>query len=142
MAGSDPARRETGWTRSSRFWLLVGGGLGLALAIGLSTWRRPGPEPFRQKIDALAGRLVERHWASMHQAVRQIATDEGAKALFTSNPGLSGRIPTEASFLKLARSWRKLVQPLPEAVPRSGDGGLSYVKHGDQIEMKYRIPNG
>lgn len=109
--------------KSGRLWLLAGGGLGLLLALGFAAWKRQEPEPFRKKIDVLAGRLVERHWASLRQAVRQVATDEGTKVFFASNPGLAGRIPSEASFLKLARTWRPLVQPLPETVPRSGMGG-------------------
>lgn len=126
--------------------ICIGVGVLLVLAFGLLVFRRgtarEDPVRFKQKVDAMARNLIRDQWASMRQAVAQIRTDEGAKAFFAANPGLSPRIRSEAAFLKLARSWRHLVQPLPEVMPGLESRELSYVKGAGREEMRYRVPSG
>ena len=133
-------------TAHGRLWVFLGGSLALLLALGvcLARWKREvdSEARFRRRVDTLARNLVQTHWVSMRQAVSQIVTDEGAKALFAASPGLSPRIPSEDAFLAKARTWRALVRPLPEALPGLESRDLSYLKVKDQVEMRYRLPNG
>lgn len=134
--------------RPTRLWIGAGIGLGAMLMafLGTCAFRRgsadPEPEQFKRKVNAMAQDLIRDHWAAMRKAVEQIGTDEGAKAFFASNPGLSPRIPSETAFLETARTWRSILQPLPEVLPRLETHDLSYVKKTDQTEMSYRISNG
>lgn len=132
---------EAGKAGLPRPMWLAGLGLGVALVLGTCALRR-GAEPFKEKVNAMAQDLIREHWGAMRQAVGQIGTDEGAKAFYASNPGLSPRVASEIAFLELVRSWRPLVQSLPEALPALETRDLSYVRKGDQTEMSYRIANG
>jgi len=144
MTESDSLESEAPDPRPMR--ICLGVGVLLVLSLGLFAFRdgsaKEDPAQFRQKVDAMARNLIRDQWASMRQTVIQIGTDEGAKAFFASNPGLTPRIHSEAAFLKLARSWRPLVQPLPEVLPRLESRDLSYVKGAGREEMRYRVPNG
>jgi hypothetical protein len=55
---------------------------------------------------------------------------------------LSPRISSEAAFLGKVRTWRSLLQPLPDVLPGLETHDLSFVKKVDQTEMSYRIANG
>ncbi|HNX31578.1 MAG TPA: hypothetical protein PKM35_08235 [Holophaga sp.] len=130
--------------RPARLCAAVGAMLALSLGFFLSRDRfgKEDPEQFKRRVHAMAWRLIKDHWAGMRQAVAQIATDEGAKAFFAANPGLAPRIRSEAAFVKLARSWRPLVQPLPESPPALESRDLSYAKAVDHVELRYQVPNG
>lgn len=144
MTESDSLESEAPDPRPLR--ICLGVGALLVLSLGLFAFRggteKEDPAQFRQKVDAMARNLIRGQWASMRQTVIQIGTDEGAKAFFASHPGLAPRIRSEAAFLKLARSWRPLVQPLPEVLPGLESRELSYVKGAGREEMRYRVPNG
>jgi hypothetical protein len=129
-----------------RLWLGAGLALaGLALA-GTFAFRRGTEEVqserMKQKVSGLAQDLIRDHWEAMRKAVEQMETDDGAKAFYLANPGLAGRIPSEAAFLEKVRSWRPLLRPLPQALPGLEAHDLSYVRKQDQVELSYRTAQG
>lgn len=125
---------------------MVGAGAILLSILGTCVRERGSsaqePDRLKRKVNAMVKDLIRDHWNAMRKAVEQVSTDEGAKAFYAANPGLAPRIPTESAFLKVARSWRPLLQPLPEALPELETHDLSYVKKADGAEMSYRTPKG
>lgn len=132
--------------RPRRLWIGAGIALGILLVLGAFVIRRRtaegGPEQVQRRVNALAQDLIRDHWTAMRKAVEQLGTDEGARAFFADNPGLSPRIPSEAAFLEKVRSWRPLMRPLPEVLPGIEAHDLSYLRKQDQTEMSYRLANG
>lgn len=128
--------------------LCLGAGIMLAALLATGAWvlrrgaAKADPEQIQRRVNALAQDLVRDHWISMRKAVEQLGTEEGARAFFADNPGLSPRIPSEAAFLEKVRSWRPLLRPLPEVLPGLETHDLSYLRKQNQTEMSYRLANG
>ncbi|HJU82567.1 MAG TPA: hypothetical protein VJ600_00010 [Holophagaceae bacterium] len=104
-----------GWVK-----ILLGCGLAMLLAmgacVGFATWG----------CNAMTRSMEAAEWGQLRQAVAQLQTDEGARALYQANPGLASRYPDEAAFLKAAQDWRPRLEPLPEHVPSLFTGRVSY----------------
>jgi len=121
---------------------------GLVVLVGLGgvALRRravtPAPDRLKQKVNAMVKDLIRGHWATMRQAVAQVGSDEGARALYQAHPGLASRIPTEGAFVKAASGWRRLLEPLPEDLPDLETRALTYAKKPEGTEMSYRMPKG
>jgi hypothetical protein len=126
-----------------RAWIPVLAALVLAAGAWLR-WRGSGRVPARAeaRIGRVAEALVLDRWQAMRLAVELIRTDEGARAFYSANPGLKPRMPSEAAFLAKTRSWRPLLQPLPEAVPDLEAHDLTLARKSDALELGYRMGNG
>jgi hypothetical protein len=128
-------------------WVATGAALLVLLAaLGALALRRradaPAPERLKQKVNALVKDLIQDRWAFMRKAVEQVGSDEGARALYRDQPGLASRIPTEAAFLKAASRWRRILEPLPEALPDLESRAVTYVNKPEGTEMSYRAAKG
>lgn len=135
-----PRRRPVAWVWAGAVLVV------LVAALGALALRRrvdaPAPERLKQKVNALVKDLIQDRWAFMRKAVEQVGSDEGARALYRDHPGLASRIPTEAAFLKAASGWRRILEPLPEALPSLESRAVTYAKRPEGTEMSYRAPKG
>src|SRR5512135_2234296 len=102
-------KKETGmpgWVK-----VLLGCGVAMLLAmgacVGFAAWG----------CRAMTHSMETAEWGQLRQAVAQLQTDDGTRALYQANPGLAARYPDEAAFLKAAQQWRPRLEPLPERVP-------------------------
>jgi hypothetical protein len=143
----DPQQTGSG-PSISRLWLVSGLALGLLVCVvaGMCALRKKAaaadPEPLKHKVESMVKDLIRDHWNDMRKAVTQLKTDDGARAFFAENPGLATRVPTESTFVEMSRSWRPLLEPLPEALPSIEGHNLTYVKNAEGAEMSYRTPKG
>lgn len=78
-------------------------------------------------------KAADAEWAAARAMVRQLETDEGARAVYAANPGLAGAYADEAAFLAAVRRWRPRLEPLPEQKPGLTSG---------RIDMNISIQNG
>ena len=94
---------------------------------------------------------ADRVWQQVATSVRQLRTDEGARALYRENPGLAESYPTEAAFLEAAATWRPKLAGVPEQRPdlkelfREGKGLAVDVRSRngqEHLKLRYTVPSG
>lgn len=102
-------------------------GCGVALLLGVVTCTVGGmalghmikkdPEAFEKRMEGWAKGMMQKDWEHLRALVDQVQTEDGARALYRSNPDLRQGYPTEEGFLTAARGWRTLMTPLPVEIP-------------------------
>ena len=120
--------------------ILLGCGLAMLVAMGgcvaLATWG----------CHAMTQSMETEEWGQLRQAVAQLQTDDGARALYQANPGLAAAYPTEQAFLTAAQGWRPRLEPMPEHMPGLLTGRVSYsvqIQGGfRRTELGYRNGKG
>jgi len=134
--------------RGLPWWAKLSIGCGAMLLVVLGTCAVGGayitknPERFRKQISSMVQDLIRKDWSTMRKTVEQLGTEQGTRELYEANPGLVRKFPTQQAFLEAARSWRPLLDPLPEALPELETHDLSYSKNSGQTEMRYRTAKG
>lgn len=97
------------------------------------------------------GAIFDQAWTDIRRDVQKVQTDEGAKALYRDNPGLSERYPTEEEFLKASQGWRAKLAQFPEKRPElkeifSKKGGIQFQTHSEdgvkRTTIRYPLPQG
>jgi hypothetical protein len=71
-------------------------------------------------------KAADAEWAALRATVDQLATDEGASAVFAAHPALADQFGDEAAFLAAVRGWRSRLEPLPADKPGFRTGRVSY----------------
>jgi hypothetical protein len=102
-------------------------GCGIALVVLIATCTvggallrnaiRKDPQAFEKRIEGFAQGLVQKDWVRFRDLVVQLQTDDGARTLYRSNPGLHQAHPTEEQFLVEVRGWRPRLKALPAEAP-------------------------
>ncbi len=116
--GGQPAQRKQGMS----IWAKVALGCGVIFLLGMGGCVVLGATCAR----AIGKTMDGREWGQLKEAVQQLQSDEGAKALYQANPELSQAYPTEDDFLEKARIWRPKLEPLPAEMPGVFTGKISY----------------
>src|SRR5688572_25023627 len=101
-------------------WVLAGCGLvfvvGIGSCVGLGVWGV-------RKFQTSAGT----EWEKLRRIVEQVATDEGARALYASAPALATAYPSEDLFVDATRTWRGwLGTSLPAEPPSMFSGRYQF----------------
>lgn len=84
-----------------------------------------------------ASSSIDASWRQMTSTVEALRTDEGAKGLYSANPGLKDNFATEEDFLKAVGEWRPKLGPIPQQRP---DLKALFASH--QMEYNARSLNG
>lgn len=82
------------------------------------------------------GEAMNQAWAQMRKDVARLSTDEGAREMYKSNPGLGDRYPTEQAFVEASSVWRGKLNQLPERPPSLQD--LMQGKGDIQIQSSFQ----
>jgi len=61
--------------------------------------------------------MAKENWTEVRESVDRMMTDEGARQLYRSHPGLQEKFPTEDGFLDTVGKWRPDLEPVPEKIP-------------------------
>ena len=120
--------------------LLLGGCVGGCYYLG--HWASKDPKGFEQSMNGLVGQFVKEDWDEARRVMDQLRTDEGAKTLYTANPGLAGTYPTEALFLQAAKAWRPRLEPLPQTAPDLDKQNLSYQNDLERTSLSFTNAKG
>ncbi len=116
--GGQPMQRKQGMS----IWAKVALGCGVLFLLGLG-----GCVVLGATCAKVVGKTMDgREWVQLKEAVRQLQSDEGAKALYQANPELSQAYLSEENFLQQARLWRPKLEPLPAEMPSIFTGKISY----------------
>ena len=75
---------------------------------------------------AIGKAMDGREWGQLKEAVQQLQSDDGAKALYQANPPLGQAYPTEDAFVQQVKTWRPKLEPLPTQMPSLFTGKISY----------------
>jgi hypothetical protein len=133
-----PMQRKQGMS----IWAKVAMGCGLVFLLGLGGCVVLGATCAR----AIGKTMDGREWSQLKEAVQQLQTDEGAKALYQANPDLWQAYPSEENFLQQARIWRPKLEPLPTEMPSILTGKISYNVHVNggfrKVELGYTNSRG
>jgi hypothetical protein len=70
-----------------------------------------------EKGGDLIRNMAKENWTEVRDAVDLMMTDEGARKLYRSHPGLEESFPTEDRFLEAVKKWRPELEPVPEKIP-------------------------
>jgi hypothetical protein len=84
-------------------------------------------------------------WVDLRRTVDLLMTEEGARSLYASTPGLHDTWASEADFLAAADKWRPHLEPLPERIPlMSGRAGLNFEfsESSRRISIQYTNDRG
>lgn len=90
--------------------------------VGFASWVSKDPEGFGRRVEGWVKHYAGEQWRAFREAAEALQTEAGTKQLYARSPGLKDAYPTEADFLKAAREWRPLLEPVPVDLP---------MKHGD-----------
>lgn len=121
--------------------LLLGGCVGGCYYLGHLASK--DPKGFERSVQGFVGQFIQEDWDDARKVVDQLMTDEGAKALYHSNPGLADAFPNETAFVQAARGWRPKLKPLPPQLPDLNKGDLSFQNSvGDRSTLSYRPEGG
>jgi hypothetical protein len=103
-------------------WAKVAMGCGVLFLLGLG-----GCVVLSATCARAIGKSMDgREWGQLKEAVQQLQSDEGAKALYQANPELAQAYPSEENFLEQSRAWRPKLEPLPPEMPSFLTGKISY----------------
>lgn len=112
------------------------------------------PKAFENRVENWAKGFLQKDWDRLRALVEQLQIDEGAKAVYRSNPGLRQEYPSEEAFLKVVQGWRPRLTLLPAEVPIDGDGhshhkalgrrdhSVTLNKHFGTTNITCRYPDG
>jgi hypothetical protein len=87
----------------------------------LSNMIKKDPKAFESRVENWAKGMIQKDWDRLRGLVDQLQTDEGARAVYRSNPDLRQAHPSEEEFLKVVQGWRAQLTPLPVEVPLEVD---------------------
>lgn len=90
-----------------------------------------------------------REWEEFRRLTSALATDEGARELLRTSPGLARNWPSEEAFLQEVRGWRPHLAAIP-ARPDEGEKGdgvqVGFSRHssplGSSVEIRLDHPGG
>lgn len=117
--GQGAAPRRGGWPAWAK--VLMGCGIVLLLALGacvgggywIARQAKQDPEGFKRGALNLAVSAIRPEYDHGAGLVRQLLSEEGARALWRANPGIHAAHGDEAAFLKAAEGWRPHLHALP-----------------------------
>jgi hypothetical protein len=84
-----------------------------------------------------ASSSIDSSWNLLYSTAESLKTEEGARRLYKSNPGLKENYPTVEEFVKAAQEWRPKLGPIPQKRPE-----LKALFAGHQMEYNARAENG
>ena len=113
-----PMQRKQGMS----IWAKVALGCGVVFLLGMGGCVVLGATCAR----AIGKTMDGREWGQLKEAIQQLQSDEGTKALYQANPDLWQAYPSEEAFLEQARTWRPKLEPLPQEMPSILTGKISY----------------
>lgn len=99
---------------------------------------------------AVGSAFLDKVWADMDRTVQSLRTEQGTKALYAANPGLSTVFPTEEDFLKEAEEWRPKLGEFPAQRPTlqelvrepKGSSHFNVNTSNGRTSIEYQIPKG
>lgn len=95
--------------------------------------------------------LMDTAWADMRKELEALRTDEGARALYASHPGLARRYPTVEAFAAAAAGWRGKLDAIPAQRPsfremfdtkRPMSFSMDEKPGRKHLELRYPLPQG
>lgn len=95
--------------------------------------------------------MMNKGWAQIRSGASELSTDDGARKMYRSNPGLAHRYATEEEFVKASSAWREKISQLPEKPPSlkemaEGKGEVqfhtSYENGRERTLLKIRLQDG
>lgn len=133
-------------------WMKVGIGCGVAFLVvtgactGGCYWFakrvEKDPEGFKQTVFGVVKQVMREDWEELRRVADQLGTDDGARALYQSAPGLAGPYPSAEAFLAAVREWRPLLEPIPAEIPDLEGHTVSYNNNLGSVVLQYRQANG
>lgn len=112
-----PMQRKKGMS----IWAKVALGCGVVFLLGMGGCVVLGATCAR----AIGKTIDGPEWGLLKEAVQQLQSDDGTKALYQANPDLWQAYPSEEAFLQQARTWRPKLEPLPPHMPSVFTGKIS-----------------
>lgn len=98
-------------------WSGIAIGIALILTlVGLSAKALYWATQNQRKIEQWDRGQAREDWVEARRVVEKIQTEEGAIALYRSNPKLSAKFQTDRDFLKAISQWRPQMEPLPISI--------------------------
>lgn len=135
-------------------WAKIGIGCGVLFLVAMVTCfglgayvvnkAKKDPEGFKNQVMGFALDKVRPDWEDFRAVVEQLRTQEGCRALYAANPGLSKSWPTEGEFLSTAEGWRKGLVPAPDLTPELMEQHGLRINHdlGGQVEVGWSPKDG
>lgn len=94
---------------------------------------------------------MDQAWAQMRADVELMRTNDGARILYRTNPGLAETYPVEDDFVRAVALWRPRLGDIPPQRPdlkalmrRSSSLSLQRHQWGrrESVSLKFRFPSG
>ena len=89
----------------------------LLLLVGVFVWGVYWVANNQTKVQSWAQEKARPDWIEARRIATIIQTDDGAIAVYRSNPKLGRKFITEEGFLRAVTKWRSQLASLPEDVP-------------------------
>ncbi len=106
--------------------------------VGFASWVSKDPEGFERRVEGFVKDFAAKEWARFREDLEALRTEAGARALYARSPRLQEAHGSEAEFLKLAASWRPLLEPAPKEIALKSDD-FTYSQHGrGSYDIGYR----
>ncbi len=124
-------------------------GCGIAAVVGLSVLAVGGLALANRRMadPEVKTKLGRAFLPLVQDLVEDLKTDEGTRALYTQQPGLHARYPTEEAFLAQVRPWRPSLATMPAGPEATGaletrvslQGMGLEVRLGDGRRLRLRV---